>query len=243
MAHGLRALINEDESLNLVADGVPHDQLTSALSTYHPDVALLNFGSLTSALELRDLHRNFTDTRLVRARQPPDAVGVPADARVRRDRLPGQEHRGPRVLHAIHLASRGLHVLPPAGMEPGDLVGPDLLTPREAEVMELLQQGRSNAEIAEMLQRQRRDGPHARAADLPQARGADQARSAGAPLSRTTRPRRSGRRTRTRSPACASAAWATGRRGGRPRCGPPARRRRESPAARARPPRPESAAS
>ena len=55
------------------------------------------------------------------------------------------------VLHAIHLASRGLHVLPPAGMEPGDLVGPDLLTPREAEVMDLLQQGRSNAEIAEML--------------------------------------------------------------------------------------------
>jgi len=55
------------------------------------------------------------------------------------------------VLHAIHLASRGLHVLPPAGVDPADLVGPDLLTPREAEVMELLQHGRSNAEIAETL--------------------------------------------------------------------------------------------
>jgi DNA-binding NarL/FixJ family response regulator len=55
------------------------------------------------------------------------------------------------VLHAIHLASRGLHVLPPAGIDGPDAPGPDLLTPREAEVLELLQSGRSNAEIAQML--------------------------------------------------------------------------------------------
>jgi DNA-binding NarL/FixJ family response regulator len=55
------------------------------------------------------------------------------------------------VLHAIHLASRGLHVLPPAQAAqilPG---GPDVLTPRETEVMELLRVGRSNAEIAHTL--------------------------------------------------------------------------------------------
>ncbi len=55
------------------------------------------------------------------------------------------------VLHAIHLASRGMHVLPPAGMEIRDAVGPELLTPREADVLELLQSGRSNAEIAVAL--------------------------------------------------------------------------------------------
>src|ERR1700749_1441506 len=65
VAHGLRALINEDESLNLVADGVPHTQLTSALSTDHPDVALLKFCSLPSATELRHRHRPFVETRLV----------------------------------------------------------------------------------------------------------------------------------------------------------------------------------
>ena len=57
------------------------------------------------------------------------------------------------VLHAIHLASRGLHVLPPAtatGAAAADL-GPELLTAREAEVLELLQAGRSNAEIAHEL--------------------------------------------------------------------------------------------
>jgi DNA-binding NarL/FixJ family response regulator len=52
------------------------------------------------------------------------------------------------VVHAIHLASRGLHVLPPAGADAGR---PDLLTEREAEVLELLQSGRSNAENAAAL--------------------------------------------------------------------------------------------
>jgi DNA-binding NarL/FixJ family response regulator len=151
VAHGLRALINQDESLNLVADGVPHDQLTSALATYHPDVALLNFGSLTSALELRDLHRNFTETRLVLLANRPTPSECRQMLAFGATACLAKSTEARDVLHAIHLASRGLHVLPPAGMEPGDLVGPDLLTPREAEVMDLLQQGRSNAEIAEML--------------------------------------------------------------------------------------------
>ncbi len=55
------------------------------------------------------------------------------------------------VLHAIHLASRGLHVLPPAGVDLHEPAGPELLTPREADVLELLQSGRSNGEIAQAL--------------------------------------------------------------------------------------------
>jgi DNA-binding NarL/FixJ family response regulator len=57
------------------------------------------------------------------------------------------------ILSAIHLASRGLHVLPKTVREFGleEAPGPDLLTPREADVLELLQQGRSNSEIAGVL--------------------------------------------------------------------------------------------
>ena len=57
------------------------------------------------------------------------------------------------ILNAIHLASRGLHVLPKTAREFGmsRMPGPELLTPREADVLELLQQGRSNAEIAAAL--------------------------------------------------------------------------------------------
>ena len=58
------------------------------------------------------------------------------------------------VLNAIHLASRGLQVLPRA--RPADAAlassGPEPLTARESDVLALLQDGRSNAEIALALQ-------------------------------------------------------------------------------------------
>ena len=58
------------------------------------------------------------------------------------------------VLNAIHLASRGLQVTPRAASDPGGgpIAGGHLLTRREAEVLPLLQQGRSNAQIALALQ-------------------------------------------------------------------------------------------
>ena len=55
------------------------------------------------------------------------------------------------VLHAIYLASRGLHVLPSTCRAPYEPAGPTPLTPREADVLELLQSGISNAEIAAAL--------------------------------------------------------------------------------------------
>ncbi|MGH2901360.1 MAG: response regulator transcription factor, partial [Solirubrobacteraceae bacterium] len=56
------------------------------------------------------------------------------------------------VRHAIYLASRGLHVLPYAtpATQTSPLL-PDVLTPREADVLEQLQLGRSNGEIAVAL--------------------------------------------------------------------------------------------
>ncbi len=152
VARGLRALITDDESLELVADGVEHGELISALARARPDVALLNFGSLGSASDLRELHRALPDTRLVVLANRPtpsecrQMLAFGATACLAKSTEAGD------VLHAIHLASRGLHVLPPVGVEAADLPGPDLLTPREAEVLELLQNGRSNAEIAHHLQ-------------------------------------------------------------------------------------------
>jgi DNA-binding NarL/FixJ family response regulator len=151
VAHGLRALITEDESLELVADGVPHEQLRQALSTHRPDVALLNFGSLTSASELRELHHEIAETRLVVLANRPTPSECRQMLAFGATACLAKSTEARDVLHAIHLASRGLHVLPPAGLEPTDLSGPDLLTPREAEVAELLQSGRSNAEIASAL--------------------------------------------------------------------------------------------
>lgn len=151
ISRGLQSLIAEDPNLRLVATHVVQDQLSSMLSDHRPDVAILNFGSLTSPGELRDLHAASPDTRLLVLANNPSAaecrqvIGFGATACLAKS----AEARD--VLHAIYLASRGLHVLPPAGMSVYEPSGPAPLTPREADVLELLQAGHSNAEIAGAL--------------------------------------------------------------------------------------------
>jgi DNA-binding NarL/FixJ family response regulator len=148
---GLRSLIDEDVSLRLVASGFPHDELPATLAAYNPRVAILNFGSLQSASRLREVHRAFPDTRLVVLANRPTAAECRQMLAFGATACLAKSTEARDVLHAIHLASRGLHVLPPAAVDAADPGGPDLLTPREADVLELLQSGRSNAEIAAAL--------------------------------------------------------------------------------------------
>jgi DNA-binding NarL/FixJ family response regulator len=151
VSRGLQSLIDEDPNLRLVAADVVHEQMSSTLSDHCPDVAILNFGSLTSPGALRDLHADFPNIRLLVLANNPSAaecrqvIGLGATACLAKS----AEARD--VVHAIYLASRGLHVLPPAGMAAYEPSGPAPLTPREADVLELLQAGHSNAEIAGAL--------------------------------------------------------------------------------------------
>jgi DNA-binding CsgD family transcriptional regulator len=67
-----------------------------------------------------------------------------------------KETEGRDVINAIHLASRGMHVLPRSaaasgGPDSAAVAGAELLTPREAELLQLLQDGRTNAQIAHEL--------------------------------------------------------------------------------------------
>jgi DNA-binding NarL/FixJ family response regulator len=151
VARGLRALIDEDDSLRLIAEGFAHDRVPDVLSAYGPDVAILNFGSLSGASELRELHRAFPSTRLVVLANRPTAAESRQMLAFGATACLAKSTEARDVLHAIHLASRGLHVLPPAMVDGSAAAGPDLLTAREAEVLELLQSGRSNAEIAQAL--------------------------------------------------------------------------------------------
>jgi len=151
VSRGLRAVIDEGENLELVASGIEHDQLTSALSEHSPDVALVNFGSLNSAAELRDLHREFPETKLVVLANRPTAPESRQMLAFGATACLSKNSEARDVLHAIHLASRGLHVLPPSQPAGPPALGPEILTPREAEVLELLRGGRSNAEIARDL--------------------------------------------------------------------------------------------
>ena len=65
VAYGLRALIAEEPTLELVAWDVPADDLHTVFALQTPDVAILNFGSLATPAVIRDLHRAHPATHLV----------------------------------------------------------------------------------------------------------------------------------------------------------------------------------
>jgi DNA-binding NarL/FixJ family response regulator len=97
-----------------VAADIPHERLATTLAQRTPDVAILSFGSLTSPAELLDPHTAYPDTRLlVLANNPSSAerlqmIGLGATACL------AKSTEARNIRHAIYLASRGLHVLPPA---------------------------------------------------------------------------------------------------------------------------------
>jgi DNA-binding NarL/FixJ family response regulator len=148
---GLQSLIDGDPHLRLVATDIPQPEMETALAAHAPNVAILNFGSLSNPAELRDLHASAPDTRLMVLANNPSAaesrqmIGFGATACLAKN----AEARD--LLHTIYLASRGLHVLPSASEPSYEPAGPTPLTAREADVLSLLQTGSSNAEIAAAL--------------------------------------------------------------------------------------------
>ncbi len=151
VGRGLRALVEEDQSLELCAHDVSQERLGPALADHRPSVAILNFGSLTGAVAVRDLHEAHPATRLVILANRPSSAESRQMMAFGATACLAKNAQSRDVLHAIHLASRGLHVMPPVAGPEDDPVGPELLTPREADVLELLRAGRSNAEIARSL--------------------------------------------------------------------------------------------
>jgi len=156
VALGLRQLISEDPNLQLVATDVQLSDLDGAVERLDPAVVLLNFGSLGSPAQVYQLHQAHPSTRFVvlanrlTAAECNQMLGFGATACL------SKETQGRDVVNAIHLASRGMHVLPRSAALAGStsslgLEGSDLLTPREADVLELLQEGVTNAQLAHSL--------------------------------------------------------------------------------------------
>ena len=144
--------MREDERVEVLATDVPMDRLEAAIAEIEPAVAVIDFGALRSPIQVHQLHEAQPETQVVimvdraTASEANQLVAFGATAVIQRD----TQRRD--VLTAIHLASRGMHVLPGAGGASSEQAyGPDLLTKREAEVLDLLQQNASNAEIAQKL--------------------------------------------------------------------------------------------
>lgn len=152
VARGLQSFVQDDEHLELVAHDVEYADLEGVFAVHRPRVAIINFGTLRSPADVHRLHAAHPETQLVVLANRPSAVEANQMLAFGATACLSKDTQARDVLNAIHLASRGLQVLPqivaadaPARYE---TVGPDLLTPREADVLEHLQQGRSNAEIA-----------------------------------------------------------------------------------------------
>ena len=156
VALGLRQLISEDPNLQLISTDVQLSELDGAVERLDPSVVLLNFGSLGSPAQVYQLHQAHPSTRFVvlanrlTAAECNQMLGFGATACL------SKETQGRDVVNAIHLASRGMHVLPRSAAAAGStsslgLEGSDLLTPREADVLELLQEGATNAQLAHSL--------------------------------------------------------------------------------------------
>jgi DNA-binding NarL/FixJ family response regulator len=156
VAVGLRVLISDDPNLELVAAGIPMEQIETAIEEHTPDVVLLNFGGLRTPADVFQLHQSHPETRLVVLANRPTATECNQMLSFGATACLSKETEARDIINAIHLASRGMHVLPRSaaagvGVETLNVQGSDLLTQREAEVLELLQDGATNAQIAHRL--------------------------------------------------------------------------------------------
>jgi DNA-binding NarL/FixJ family response regulator len=154
LARGLRGVIESDASLEIVAQDIELHRVRVILRVQRPRVAILDVDALANLAEVRQLSQQYPNTRLVLlAAQPTtgecsQALAFGASAYL------GRNTQARDVLTAIHLASRGLQLIPRPTPDPGGLPSPGshLLTQREAEVLPMLQQGSTNAQIALALQ-------------------------------------------------------------------------------------------
>ncbi|MCW2999076.1 MAG: transcriptional regulator, LuxR family [Solirubrobacterales bacterium] len=164
VGRGLRAFVEDDGALNLSAADIHLDDLDRVLADIRPKVAILNFGSLRSPTDVHRLSVAHPATRFIVLANRPTPAEANQMLAFGATACLSKETQARDILNAIHLASRGLQVLPRTSPgHAGDaglggthtaeeaFNGPELLTPREADVLAHLQNGRSNAEIAHAL--------------------------------------------------------------------------------------------
>ncbi len=153
LGRGLRELIEGDRSLAIVATDVEHGRIPVVLRAHHPDVAVLDSRALAKPVEIRQLSSQYPSTRLVLIVDQASTVECAQLLAFGASACLARDTQSRDVLTAIHLASRGLQVTPRHNLNPDGeaFAAGQLLTRREAEVLPLLQQGRSNAHIAATL--------------------------------------------------------------------------------------------
>lgn len=152
LAHGLRAVIESDPSVRLVAWNVERRGLEAAMQAHKAKVAIVDCSTLASPAEVRDLRRCHPNTSLVLLTDHPSGAECAQMLAFGASACLGKSTEVRDVLNAIHLSARGLQVAPHLeGNGVGSQSPSALLTGREAEVLALLREALSNAQIAAAL--------------------------------------------------------------------------------------------
>jgi DNA-binding NarL/FixJ family response regulator len=146
---GLRQILADDRTVSLVATDVALD----ALDELRPAVFVLPFDVPGGAVTVRRLREERPETRLVLLGSRLGSFACREMLSAGASACVDTATEARDIVNAVHLAARGLHLLRPFGTEgtqPSALprVLPDPITPREAEVLEHLKAGRTNAQIA-----------------------------------------------------------------------------------------------
>lgn len=153
LAVGLRQLIAGDPSLVISAQDVEHARLAVVLRAHDPDVAIIDVRGFANPAEIRELAAEHPSTRLVLLAEGLSGVECAQLLAFGASACLARDTQARDMLNAIHLAARGLQVAArPSTPSDRALGAGSLLTRREAEVLPLLAQGRSNAQIALALQ-------------------------------------------------------------------------------------------
>lgn len=149
-ARGLRELVESDPGLAIAAAGVDHGRIGVVLKAHRPDVAILDVGALGKLADVRELSAGHPGTRLVMFATDPAPAECAQLLAFGAGACLGRDTQARDVINAIHLVSRGLQVTPRTrtGSAAGWAATGGRLSRREAEVLPLLQQGHSNAQIA-----------------------------------------------------------------------------------------------
>ena len=152
VGYGLRAILAEDPDMELLASDVPQASLESTISEHEPDIVIVDYAALRSPIEVHQLHQAQPETRIVLLASGPSAAECTQLLAFGATAVLSKDTPRTDLLAALRLALRGTQVVQrPDGHVEAERLGPDLLTPREADVLELLQAGHSNAVIANQL--------------------------------------------------------------------------------------------
>jgi len=153
LALGLRALLAEDSSVTVVAQDIAYDRIPVVLRALRPRVLILEPGALRDPAQVRKLSLEHPATRLVLLATDWSTAEAAQLLAFGASACLSKATQARDVRNAIHLASRGLQLMPHGAQDARAAdVASALLTQREGEVLQLLRDGRSNAQIALDLQ-------------------------------------------------------------------------------------------